>query len=136
MTWQDNLEKGRDIVQHLLTKSPLPLDESTIRGIPNTGGIYLYSGTQDEYYYVGKSNAGLRTRNRANFNNPTDGGFLNKIMNENSALRSDTRKRESQNLIRGNVFVRWLTTDELGNIDTKWAENFAISVLRPQYNRQ
>ena len=138
MHWQDSLDAGRDIVQRLLGKSPLRFVQAIMHEIPEQSGIYLWSDTNspEKFYYFGRSQTGLRTRMQRHWNQD-DGGMLTKLKNERRAPgKTEQRlKEESQNWIRENVVLHWLTEDDIG-MDLKFAESFAIGVLQPEYNRQ
>ena len=43
-------------------------------------------------------------------------------------------KSEVREWIKNNVTIRWITINEFDTC-TKWAEHFAIAVLRPKFNK-
>ncbi len=139
MTWQENLDAGRDIVQRLLDKPGVPFIQALMPEIPEESGIYLWSDVTDHdlFYCVGLTETGLRTRMQRHWNQD-DGGMLTKLMEERRGRgKTDPkRKEESREWIAERVVLRWLTEDELRGIGLMWAENFVIGVLRPTYNRQ
>ena len=128
---QESIAEGREVVEGLLIKEGIPFLGSTVVDLPDKGGVYLFSeqGT-GKPLYVGQSELGLRSRMKDHWDGTTSSDLSRRL-----ALEGVVRNRsDAKEWIRSNVVIRWVTRCEL-SMEIKWAEHFAIAVLRPDFNK-
>lgn len=134
MDLQTNVSEGIAMVERLLNKQPISFSGPTITEIPEVWGIYVFSNRETgEFLWVGKSDTaskGLRGRVRDHWSINTASDLSQVLVI--AGIAKD--RSESQEWIRSNVDIRWLTSVELG-MEIKWAEYFALGVLRPKLNK-
>ena len=140
MDWNANIETGRSTVQKLLDKSRIRFYKGVMPEIPETPGIYLFSevGDPEHYYYAGKSkigNRGLRGRMDDHWSNQTPGDLLIKVMEKHGWSNTPPNRDKARKWIAEHISIGWLTENEVG-MELKFAENFVIGVLQPEFNRQ
>ncbi len=134
MNLQTSISEGSSMVEKLLSKRPVPFRGRTITEIPKEFGIYVFSNrVSGELLWVGKSDSGaegLRGRVKNHWSIDTSSDLSQVLVI--AGIAKD--RSESQEWIRDNVDIRWLTYDELDMAITS-AEHFAIGALRPKLNK-
>ncbi|MDE2861028.1 MAG: GIY-YIG nuclease family protein [Chloroflexota bacterium] len=119
------------MVEQLLECSPIPFQGATVNEVPDNGGVYLFSNRETgEALYVGQSQKGIRSRLKDHWAGTDSSDLARELVRQRVA----NDRSESQEWIKSNVDLRFLTSEELG-MEVKWAEHFAIGALRPKLNK-
>lgn len=130
MNIQPNIDEATDMLKEMLDRCPISFSGRTL-DIPNKGGIYVLSNKNtNEPLYVGCSQKGIQNRLTDHWAGNCSSDLVEKLVKECPLLKD---KNEGKSWIEENVEVRWLTEDEF-DMDIKFAEHFAIGVLRPPLN--
>lgn len=83
-----------------------------------------------EMLYLGQTQKGVRSRLKDHWDGITSSDFSKRLVVDGVVESVN----EGRKWIRENVGIRWITSNELG-MCIKWAEYFAIGVLRPRFNK-
>lgn len=127
---QNRIEEGRAAVESLLLKESIPFLSPTVDQMPDKSGVYLFSEKRTgRFLYIGRSEV-LKNRMKDHWDGTTSSDLSRRLVKEGK-VASVPSGRE---WIKDNVVIRWVTRDEL-NLEIKWAEYFAIGILRPDFNK-
>ena len=130
---EKNIDEGRDMVERLLLCPPVEFVSGSTR-VPNESGIYALFCKSDEGVgtplYVGESKVGIHSRLKDHWDAKTDSDFSLKLKTKGVVSNKD----EGKIWIKENVVIRYLVESDF-DMGRKIAEHFAISVLRPKFNK-
>jgi hypothetical protein len=118
------------MLEALLARRQVPFRGRTLE-TSDESGIYMFSDRRtNEALYVGQTKTGFKSRFRDHWDGFTSSDLSKRLMVD-GVVESVPQGR---NWIRDNVVIRWITDNEL-DMCLKWAEHFAIGVLRPKFNK-
>ena len=130
---QKNIDEGLAVVERLLTSDCVQFSSGTLNSVPTNPGVYLFFDRETQsYLYVGeshRSSKGLKGRMKDHWDGQAKSDFSLKLVCRGVAKN----KPDARRWIMERVGIRWLTADQLG-MEIRWAENFLIAVLRPEFN--
>ena len=127
---QIHIDEGRKLVETLLARRQVPFQSRTVEA-PDESGIYTFSDRlTDEILYVGRTGQGIKSRLKDHWNGTTSSDLAKRIVVDGVANNIP----EGREWISKNVAIRWMTVNEFDTC-IKWAEYFAIAVLRPKFNK-
>lgn len=125
-----HIAEGRRLVETLLEQRMVHFQSRTVE-TPDESGIYVFSDRRThEILYVGRTEKGIKSRLKDHWNGYTSSDLAQRLVVEGIVKN----KHQGREWIRDNVAVRWMTINEL-DTGIKWAEYFAIAVLRPKFNK-
>ena len=124
------IDDGARMLETLLARPQVAFQGRTAR-VPDQSGLYICSnwGT-DDVLYVGRAMKSIQRRLR----NHWDGAEPSDLARSLVVDQVVETVSEGRRWIKTNVAIHWMMDRELG-ICVRWAELFAIAVLRPTYNR-
>jgi hypothetical protein len=118
------------MLEALLARRQVPFRGRTLE-TSDESGIYMFSDRRtNEALYVGQTKTGFKSRFRDHWDGNASSDLTIRLVDD-GVVES---KAEGRNWIREKVSIRWIAADELG-MCIKWAEHFAIGVLRPKFNK-
>ena len=125
-----HIADGVSLVDALLARRQVPFQGRTVEA-PEVSGIYLFSDRRtNEFLYVGQTGKGIRSRLRDHWDGNASSDLAMRLV-EDGVVENIPKGKE---WIVDNIAVRWSTANELDTC-LKWAEHFAIAVLRPRFNK-
>ena len=114
----------------LLARRQLLFQGRTVE-TPYESGIYLLSDRRtNEMLYVGQTRKGIKSRLKDHWDGATSSDLANRLVAEGVVQTIS----EGRSWMVDNVAIRWMTVNDLITC-IKWAEHFAIAVLRPRFNK-
>ena len=127
---QANIADGHRIVEALLSGQQALFPGPTVE-VSDEGGIYAFSDRRTgEVLYVGQSTVGISSRMKDHWAGTASSDLARKLVTEGIVENIP----EGREWIRDNVAVHWMTRNEFDTC-IRWAEHFAIAVLRPKFNK-
>ena len=129
-TIQSHIAEGVSLVDALLACRQVPFQGRTVDA-PDESGIYVISDWRtNELLYVGQTGKGIKSRLKDHWAGDASSDLAKRLVVEGVAENIP----EGREWIVDNVAIRWLTANDLDTC-IKWAEHFAIAVLRPKFNK-
>ena len=127
---QTHIAEGRRLVEALLAQQQAHFQGRTVN-TPDESGIYVFSDRRtSKILYVGRTKKGIRSRLRDHWDSATSSDLAKRLVLEGMVENIS----EGRGWITENVAIRWMTANELDTC-ARWAEQFAIAVLRPRFNK-
>ena len=127
---QIHTDEGRNPVETLLARRQVLFQNRTVE-IPDKSGIYVFSDRRtNEILYVGRTGQGIKSRLKDHWNGTTSSDLAKRLVVDGVA----NNVFEGRKWISKNVAIRWMMVNEFDTC-IKWAEYFAIAVLRPKFNK-
>ena len=130
MAIRTHIAEGVSLVDALLARQQVPLRGRTVE-TPDEGGIYVFSDRRtNEFLYVGQTTKGIKSRLKDHWDGATASDLAKRLVIDGVAESVS----EGREWMVDNVAIRWMTVNDL-DTPIKWAEHFAIAVLRPRFNK-
>ena len=127
---QTHIAEGRRLVEALLAQQQVHFQGRTVN-TPDESGIYVFSDRRtSKILYVGRTKKGIRSRLRDHWDGATSSDLAKRLVVDGMVENIS----EGRGWITENVAIRWMTANKLDTC-TRWAEQFAIAVLRPRFNK-
>ena len=129
-TIQIHIAEGVSLVNALLARRQVPFQGRTVEA-PDESGIYVFSDRRtNELLYVGQTGIGIKSRLKAHWDGYASSDLAKRLVVDGVVENIP----EGRKWIVDNIATRWMTANDLDTC-IKWAEHFAIAVLRPKFNK-